>query len=510
MKRSEQVRRVPNLGRRFLGARNGTWLLVFLFGLLGYATLTRINPSQAKRLDSSPDWQQTDNQCGLRLQMALPSSRAAIRIDSVARMTAIYAADFQANNYVKFEIDSALSSSQSVLPIPDGFPRGIADLDADGSLEFVDFKGSASGIGVLRIYDMATWSVRDSFVVATNVVPATFMANTDSDPYVEIFLTIGDFASEHVQMLKYNFLSSGFEFVASADGILEGAGQVAGADFDNDGRFEYVRAGLNSYRVYEWTGTEFVSAPEVPLMGFGNHMVACHPFPDGVTYLLMGLSATQGPFEFRLMKAVADNTFEAVYSFFDTTGWSGGTPCYAADVDCDGLDELFLIPAPHKRAWEWDVASGQFAQSCSYDSVAPNGLYYWYSTDMDFDTRLEWTAISGGQQLYMFSSLPCQNCDPLGHCDAPEIECGCGCLADPSCDGVRSDVLDVVATIDVSFRGEGESPDPSPYCGVSKTDVNCTGSTDIVDVVKIINVAFRGAAADSEFCDPCSSSSSAL
>lgn len=85
-------------------------------------------------------------------------------------------------------------------------------------------------------------------------------------------------------------------------------------------------------------------------------------------------------------------------------------------------------------------------------------------------------------------------------------ECGgclCLCAADPACDGIRSDVLDVVKTISVAFRGGAAVIDPSPTCPRENTDVNCSGTTDIVDVVKIISVAFRGGSPATEYCDPC-------
>ena len=81
-------------------------------------------------------------------------------------------------------------------------------------------------------------------------------------------------------------------------------------------------------------------------------------------------------------------------------------------------------------------------------------------------------------------------------------ECGCPCPADPICDGVRSNVQDVVSTVGVAFRGFAPVTDPS--CIRERTDVNCTGTTDVLDVVKIVNVAFRGLSAATEYCNPCS------
>jgi hypothetical protein len=88
--------------------------------------------------------------------------------------------------------------------------------------------------------------------------------------------------------------------------------------------------------------------------------------------------------------------------------------------------------------------------------------------------------------------------DKIGDaCDScPE----CPCDNDPICDGVRSDIQDVVSTLQVAFRGEPPARDST--CLRERSDVDCSGATDIVDVVKVIDVAFRGAALAATYCDP--------
>jgi hypothetical protein len=82
--------------------------------------------------------------------------------------------------------------------------------------------------------------------------------------------------------------------------------------------------------------------------------------------------------------------------------------------------------------------------------------------------------------------------------------CSCPCYADPAptvCDGI-TDVLDVVGTVNVAFRGFAAVFDPG--CPRERTDVNCDGATDVLDVVRVVNVAFRGFTPASQFnCDPC-------
>jgi hypothetical protein len=84
-----------------------------------------------------------------------------------------------------------------------------------------------------------------------------------------------------------------------------------------------------------------------------------------------------------------------------------------------------------------------------------------------------------------------------------EITCLCECHGDPACDGVKSDILDVVNAVNAAFRNTPAAPDPSPTCPMVTTDADCSGGTDVVDVVKFVNVAFRNMSAASQFCDPC-------
>lgn len=83
------------------------------------------------------------------------------------------------------------------------------------------------------------------------------------------------------------------------------------------------------------------------------------------------------------------------------------------------------------------------------------------------------------------------------------LPCKCDCPGDPACDGVRSNILDVVAVVDAAFNASLSISDPNAGCPYRTTDVNCSGSTDVLDVVKTVNVAFRGANATTEYCEAC-------
>ena len=85
--------------------------------------------------------------------------------------------------------------------------------------------------------------------------------------------------------------------------------------------------------------------------------------------------------------------------------------------------------------------------------------------------------------------------------DGCEFICDCPCAGDPNCDAVIANVQDVVATVNIAFRGATETTDPS--CSTERTDLDCDGVTSVTDVVRIVNVAFRGGNPAVEFCIPC-------
>jgi hypothetical protein len=89
----------------------------------------------------------------------------------------------------------------------------------------------------------------------------------------------------------------------------------------------------------------------------------------------------------------------------------------------------------------------------------------------------------------------------IGHTYGAGGGCSCPCAYDPQCDGVISDVLDVVSVINVAFRGQPAVQDPS--CPKQRSDVDANGVTDVIDVTKVINVAFRGQPAASSYVNPC-------
>jgi hypothetical protein len=82
------------------------------------------------------------------------------------------------------------------------------------------------------------------------------------------------------------------------------------------------------------------------------------------------------------------------------------------------------------------------------------------------------------------------------------IGCDSECHGDPNCDG-WCNIVDLVMSVSVAFKGAAPFIDPDPRCPTENTDVNCDMVTNVIDIVKMINVQYRGASLDAEFCAPC-------
>jgi hypothetical protein len=205
---------------------------------------------------------------------------------------------------------------------------------------------------------------------------------------------------------------------------------------------------------------------------------------------------------YQLLKPVADNIFETTHIFQDYTGYVGPHPCFAADTDCDGLDELAMNFPPSHRIYQWDVGLGTFVEGCTWQSSESGSLMYGHVLDLDQNGAFEWGTLDGSRILRALPDPDCVFCDSTGVCVLTAVDCFCYCHADPDYNGI-TDVLDVVQAVNVAFREFPPVTDPHPTCPYEGTDVDCDAKTDVLDVVRFVNVAFRNADPAVEFCDPC-------
>jgi len=440
--------------------------------------------------------------CPPSFELSLPYQSIALRFDSARGTTELYNKDGAFPQFIRrYDIDAELGTSSVLIPLS-ASPYLAVDLDLDGNVELILQGGTG-----FRIHSAPDWVERAAFLWSGyNVVSNPTLVELDGDPYPEIFATPNTLGlNGRIVVIDYDPVAD--SFVKIVDYIAqEGAyGQPAVGDFDEDGRMEIISgADLLGYHLYEWQESTLVDigfVGDTNLGGGCNSAVACRPLPNGKLHALLGYSYNQEGFKYLLLEPTGDNTFAKVTDFRDYSSATGIHPCWAADTDCDGMDELTMgfYPGPDEQ-WEWDQDQAIFVKICEWDWNTYGTLIRWYSVDLDQNGATEIASVSHLEQFYAFPDPDCIYCDSLGQC--PPKLCFCDCHGDPQCDSVVN-VFDVVSAVDVAFRSGPDIPDPLIQCPHMTTDVTCDLLSNVFDVVALVDVAFRNADPATAFCDPC-------
>ncbi len=429
------------------------------------------------------------NNCSLIFDSLLVTDRFAYAYDSLRKLSYVFTrggASF-GDSIIRHEIDAGLHVTTTVLPMPPVDVWCAVDLDRDGQLDLVVQRTNPSfSDGWLEIYSAPDWRLR-----ARMAFPGmTFWmyptpVNVDADSFLEIYATPSGFGPAEAVIIHYDPVRDTFAAVASAAAPPWTFGESAVGDFDGDGRVEFITGNDYGYGLFEYDGRtlSYISNVLNNRNALNQSAVACRPKPDGALYALLASSGGDSHYRAWLLRAVADNSFEVAWYHEEPGGGEGSHHVYAADIDCDGLDELFLN-LETTRVWEWDEAVGDFVPGCTWERSTYGMFKQMQMTDFDQDGNREWSTIPDWSLFRTFEDSRCRPC--------------CPCHGDPLCDGVITDVFDVIACIGVAFGGAAARFDPS--CPRERTDVDCSGVTDVLDVVHVIAVAFQGASPEAEFC----------
>lgn len=460
------------------------------------------DPLQAVTVDS----------CAEITSFPVTSSHSAQKSDSASRLTEVYVGDYLGNRILCHMIDSSAQVLTDSLPLTYGLPLIAADFDLDGNLDLLIQRGDAGfgGNGYLDIQSKPTWALRHRFVLpGYKVEMHPILVELDGDIYPEVLCNPNSFGNGVIVVIDYNSVTGDFEIVSTLSAPSGVIGKPAAADFDNDGRMEVIWGSVDGYRLYEASGISLVDVGMID-PGHNNHCaVVCRPRTQGVIQALLG-HGELGPdsFLYRLIHFTDNNQFTVDTVFSSCPGWSGVPLCSASDFDCDGRDELAMkFGCSETAVLEWNVTELNYQVMCSWRYSDYTGMVDLNPADVTWDGNPEWLAVSpptGGYIFRIFQSLLCTGCGTDGICVPPNAACVCLCHADPVCDGVTN-VQDVVAVVNVAFRGGNSEPDPSISCGVARYDLDCNTVVDIVDVVAIVNIAFRGGSPAHSVCEPCAS-----
>ncbi len=447
--------------------------------------------------------------CPASLTIPMTSQFVASRWNAQDSVTELFCGDAPSDCVRRFAVTPELAWSSSCLPIKWGLAWIAQDLDLDGSYDLVLQRGDGGfgGNGYLDIYRSSDWALRARFTFPGMkgwMYPRA--VNVDSDPFPEIFVTLnGGFGGvAQAVIIDFDPVADTFRIMSQVDVPINFGGPPGIADFDDDGNLEFVCGGLDGYGLVELRDTTLYFIGIIDSTpGNNNAAAASRPYADNSLRLLLSHAVTE-TYWVDVLKSTGDNSFEIERTLADTTGHTGYSNVISCDTDCDSLDEFVGTFIPSWVEWGWDATTGSFESHCEWGiGDYPGALGQWYSMDLDRNGRPEWCAIGNVQIFYVFPDPNCTNCDSLGRCPTKEDTppCYCPCADDPVCDHTVSDVVDVVTSISVAFRGAPSVSDP--YCPRARTDVDCDALTTVLDVVKTINVAFRGMPAAQEYCAPC-------
>jgi len=214
------------------------------------------------------------------------------------------------------------------------------------------------------------------------------------------------------------------------------------------------------------------------------HVVNCHSVTGGYVYRGCALPELEGHYFY------AEYCSGEIWSFrYDDSTKTDSTEWTVA-LDPPGAEEIGNIPSFGEdhlgELYICDYGGGILGQGEIYKLV-PNSLADCNSNLISDSCEIAFGLATDGNG----NGIP----------DDCEFICSCPCAQDPNCDAVITDVLDVVTTVNVAFRGIPETADPD--CATERTDLDCDGATTVLDVVRVVNVAFRGASSGTEFCAPC-------
>ena len=239
----------------------------------------------------------------------------------------------------------------------------------------------------MDILSAPDWRLRQRFVMPGMKVEMNPVAvNIDADPDLELYVTPENLAGTgRAQLIKYNHATDGFDRIADIPAPWYTAGPAAAGDFDNDGKMEFISGNYYGYGLFESNGDSLAYVGQVgsPYDANTNYAVACRPKPGGILCPLLGFSQLDIGFRYQLLVPTGDNTFALDHEFAESTGWHGVPPSAAADMDCDGMDELVTCFYPLFKAWEWDVTSDSFKTGCVWSKDQYGTFLQFYTTDLD-------------------------------------------------------------------------------------------------------------------------------
>ncbi len=318
--------------------------------------------------------------------------------DDTPTHSCFFVGDYARDTIVRHIVDANLNHSEGLLPVTYGQTWLAEDLDSDGHVELVLQRGDSGmgGNGYLDILSAPDWRLRTRIVLpGMKVYFHPVAIDVDGDSGVEIFLTPSSLSGDaRAMLIDYDPVAQSFYILSDITAPSGTGGPTAAADFDHDGRMEFLTGSSSGYHVFELSANVLVDRGVIGLAERGAWATAVRPVPDGTPHAILGYSSFDAGYRYYLMRPAGDNTFTVAQVFQEMTGYAGLHSSFASDPDRDGMDEFVVSLYPTARFYEWDAALDVYREFWSLDQTVEGTVLCWGDCDLDKDHVGEWCFVN--------------------------------------------------------------------------------------------------------------------